>query len=124
MKKNLYIFLFFLPFFLKSQQKQFILIDAQTKKEFVKKDSISAVKFLDSLAEKGKLIALDSPVNLCQRFGAYVVEWEGDTGREYNFFTTREKAAEFAGTLDTTTTIRHSNLEDVFVELTGRKVSG
>jgi len=50
-KKNLYIFLFFLPFFLKSQQKQFILIDAQTKKEFVKKDSLSAVKFLDSLAE-------------------------------------------------------------------------
>ena len=50
-KKNLYIFLFFLPFFLKSQQKQFILIDAQTKKEFIKKDSLSAVKFLDSLAE-------------------------------------------------------------------------
>ena len=50
-KKNLYIFLFFLPFFLKSQQKQFVLIDAQTKKELVKKDSLSAVKFLDSLAE-------------------------------------------------------------------------
>ena len=50
-KKNLYIFLIFLPFFLKSQQKQFILIDAQTKKELVKKDSLSAVKFLDSLAE-------------------------------------------------------------------------
>lgn len=50
-KKNLYIFLFFLPFFLKSQQKQFILIDSQTKKEFIKKDSLSAAKFLDSLAE-------------------------------------------------------------------------
>ncbi len=37
--------------FLKSQQKPFILIDSQTKKEFPKKDSISAVKFLDSLAE-------------------------------------------------------------------------
>ena len=51
MKKTLYIFLIFLPFFLNSQQKQFILIDAQTKKELVKKDSLSAVKFLDSLAE-------------------------------------------------------------------------
>ena len=50
-KKNLYIFLFFLPFFLKSQQKQFILIDSQTKKEFIKKDSLAAAKFLDSLAE-------------------------------------------------------------------------
>ena len=50
-KKNLYIFLFFLPFFLKSQQKQFILIDSQTKKQFIKKDSLATVKFLDSLAE-------------------------------------------------------------------------
>ena len=37
-KKNLYIFLIFLPFFLKSQQKQFILIDVQNKKEFVKNE--------------------------------------------------------------------------------------
>lgn len=51
MKKTLYIFLLILPFFLKSQQKQFILIDSQTQKEWVKKDSLSAVKFLDSLAE-------------------------------------------------------------------------
>lgn len=50
-KKILYIFLFFFSFFLKSQQKQFILIDSQTKKEYIKKDSLSAVKLLDSLAE-------------------------------------------------------------------------
>jgi len=37
--------------FYNAQQKQFILIDVQTKKEFVKRDSLSAVKFLDSLAE-------------------------------------------------------------------------
>ena len=36
---------------IRDRQKQFILIDTQTKKEFVKKDSLSAVKFLDSLAE-------------------------------------------------------------------------
>ena len=51
MKKFLYIFLLIFPFFLKSQQKKFILVDFQTQKEFIKKDSISAVKFLDSLAE-------------------------------------------------------------------------
>lgn len=50
-KKTLYIFLFLFSFFLKSQQKQFILIDSQTKKEYIKKDSLSAVKLLDSLAE-------------------------------------------------------------------------
>ena len=37
--------------FYNAQQKQFILIDVQNKKEFVKRDSLSAVKFLDSLAE-------------------------------------------------------------------------
>jgi ABC-2 type transport system ATP-binding protein len=36
---------------------------------------------------------------------------------------TREAAAEFAATVDAATTIRRSNLEDVFVELTGRKVN-
>ncbi len=37
--------------FFKAQQKEFILIDQQTQKEYIKKDSLSAVKFLDSLAE-------------------------------------------------------------------------
>lgn len=37
--------------FYSAQQKKFILIDSQSKKEFIKKDSLSAVKFLDSLAE-------------------------------------------------------------------------
>lgn len=32
-------------------QKKFVLVDTQTNKEFVRKDSLSAVKFLDSLAE-------------------------------------------------------------------------
>ncbi len=42
--------LFFLSNFLFSQ-KHFILIDSQTKKEFIKKDSLAAVKFLDSLSQ-------------------------------------------------------------------------
>lgn len=45
-------FLFsFLAVFLFSQKKEFVLIDFQTKKETIKKDSLSAVKFLDSLTE-------------------------------------------------------------------------
>lgn len=76
-----------------------------------------------AIMEKGSLIALDKPENLCKKAGSYVVEWEGKLGREYNFFPTREKAAVFAGSIHTTATIRNSNLEDVFVELTGRKVN-
>lgn len=41
----------FFCIFLKSQQKQFVLIDVQTQKQYPKNDSLSAVKFLDSLSQ-------------------------------------------------------------------------
>ncbi len=75
-----------------------------------------------AILEKGKLIALNTPANLCRRLGEYVVEWSGDHGMKTDFFPSRTQAANFAASLTTTTTIRRSNLEDVFVELTGRKV--
>ncbi|MBP2627812.1 MAG: Sulfate-transporting ATPase [Firmicutes bacterium] len=77
-----------------------------------------------AILEKGKLIALDTPAALCQRLGAYVVEWDEPEGSKTRFFTDRAIASEFAATLTTTTTLRQTNLEDAFVELTGRKVTG
>jgi ABC-2 type transport system ATP-binding protein len=77
-----------------------------------------------AIMEKGRLIALNSPTVLCERLGNYVVEWVESEGTQYRFFGNRTEAAAFAGTLSVTTTLRHSNLEDVFVELTGRRVSG
>lgn len=76
-----------------------------------------------AILNKGKLIKLDTPMQLCRQLGKYVVEWDGETSRQYRFFDARQQAAEFASTLDVSTTIRHSNLEDVFVELTGRTVN-
>ena len=76
-----------------------------------------------AILNKGKLIKLDTPMQLCRQLGKYVVEWDGETSRQYRFFNARQQAAEFASTLDVSTTIRHSNLEDVFVELTGRTVN-
>lgn len=76
-----------------------------------------------AILNKGKLIKLDTPVQLCRQLGKYVVEWDGETSRQYRFFDARQLAAKFASTLDVSTTIRHSNLEDVFVELTGRTVN-
>ena len=76
-----------------------------------------------AILEKGKLIALDTPVALCQHLGAYVVEWHHGDGVQTKFFDDRIVASEFATTLTTTTTtLRRTNLEDAFVELTGRKV--
>ena len=76
-----------------------------------------------AIMEKGSLIALDTPKQLCNRVGKYVVEQELENKREYSFFATREDASGFAGTLTETVLIRKSNLEDVFVELTGRTVN-
>lgn len=76
-----------------------------------------------AIMEKGRLIALNSPKALCERLGNYVVEWTDSEGTQYRFFTGRAEAATFAGTLATNATLRHTNLEDVFVELTGRRVS-
>lgn len=75
-----------------------------------------------AIMEKGRLIALDTPADLCKRVGYYVVEWQEEDGRETRFFPDRQPAAEFAGTLTQTAIVRRSNLEDVFVELTGRRV--
>lgn len=77
-----------------------------------------------AIMDKGRLIALDSPEVLCKRLGEYVVEWNEKGVTDYRFFTNRKNAAEFAGQLSADTVLRRSNLEDVFVELTGRKVVG
>lgn len=75
-----------------------------------------------AILEKGKLIALDTPAALCLGLGAYVVGWDEVDGLKTRFFADRGMASEFATTLTTSTTLRQTNLEDVFVELTGRKV--
>jgi ABC-2 type transport system ATP-binding protein len=77
-----------------------------------------------AIMDKGKLIALNSPAALCQRLGEFVVEYNDGDGTKSRFFSNRSEAAEFAGGLSANTTLRRSNLEDVFVELTGRKVAG
>lgn len=76
-----------------------------------------------AIMEKGRLIALGSPDELRCRVGAYVAEWEEQLQRETRFFKHRDEAAAFVARLVETATIRKSNLEDVFVELTGRKVN-
>jgi hypothetical protein len=52
MQKKIFIFTFiYFSTLLFSQQKNFVLIDQQNQGKWVKKDSLSAVKFLDSLAQ-------------------------------------------------------------------------
>ncbi|MGB9792340.1 MAG: ABC transporter ATP-binding protein [Thermacetogeniaceae bacterium] len=74
------------------------------------------------IMNKGKLIALGTPAELKAKVGKVVVEVPNQTETEYHVFETREEALRYAGGLSHDVVIRESNLEDVFVELTGHKV--
>jgi len=73
------------------------------------------------ILRKGRLIALDSHFALKKEMGETVVECrEGE--HFYRFFKTRDEAIEYARGLDCDVTIRESNLEDVFIKLTGERI--
>lgn len=71
---------------------------------------------------QGKLIALGTPDELKARVGKVVVEVPNQCGTEYRVFENRETAIRYIAGLDRDALIRESSLEDVFIELTGRKV--
>ena len=72
---------------------------------------------------RGKLIALDTPSGLKARVGEYVVEFVDGQGRlVQQMYRTRSDAQDAAGAIHDTVTIRRSNLEDVFIKLTGERL--
>ncbi len=78
------------------------------------------------IIDHGRIIALDTPKNLCEKVGSVAVEYQEDGRTQYRYFTGREEANAFAAGIggDVDVTIRKTNLEDVFVELTGKSVGG
>ncbi|MGB9802967.1 ABC transporter ATP-binding protein [Desulfofundulus sp.] len=73
------------------------------------------------IIDHGRLIALGTPAELKERLGNYCVEFLSEQGTERHFFATRSEAKAYAGSKDFDTVVRRTNLEDVFVELTGRE---
>jgi len=72
---------------------------------------------------KGRLIALDTPTNLKARVGDYVVEFVNVDGHlVQHMYQTRSEARNAARQAEDGVTIRQSNLEDVFVKLTGERL--
>jgi len=72
---------------------------------------------------KGRLIAMDTPANLKSQVGAYVVEYVNGEGRLIQrMCKSRCEANTEAGGVDHRVTIRESNLEDVFISLTGERI--
>ena len=75
----------------------------------------------------GRMIAIGFPLNLRQKLGTIAVEMQmNENGTQYKYFPDRYRAGEFIQTLPSTEKVvmRESNLEDVFIELTGQKVTG
>ncbi|MBC7080312.1 MAG: ABC transporter ATP-binding protein [Methanothrix sp.] len=73
----------------------------------------------------GRLIALGTPLELRRMTGMVTVEVQNNSnGTRYRYFPDRDAAAEYVKALPDSTKVvmRESNLEDVFVELTGEKV--
>ena len=78
------------------------------------------------IIHQGRLIDLGKPLELRQRLGLVAVETlVNNKETRYHYFADRAAATSFVQNLPPdvkTIIIRESNLEDVFVELTGRKV--
>ena len=77
-----------------------------------------------AIINHGKLIEVKSPHEFCEELGSFAVEWDGADGRDYRFFQSEAEAEEFLEELvrsNVRALRRQTNLEDVFIELTGRK---
>ncbi|PIP41566.1 multidrug ABC transporter ATP-binding protein [Candidatus Desantisbacteria bacterium CG_4_9_14_3_um_filter_40_11] len=70
----------------------------------------------------GKLIALGTPEELKSKVGHFVVESIDDGVTNYRLFDSREEAYKFAEERTDDVLIRESNLEDVFIKLTGERI--
>jgi ABC-2 type transport system ATP-binding protein len=72
---------------------------------------------------KGRLIALDTPENLKAIVGEYVVEFISPEGRlQQQICRNPEEAHALAKQGQDGVTIRRTNLEDVFIKLTGERI--
>lgn len=76
------------------------------------------------IIDRGKVIALDEPKKLCDAMGSTAVEYMEGGKTQYRYFQSRGDAKVFVSSLESEddVLIRNINLEDVFVELTGRSV--
>ena len=76
-----------------------------------------------AIIDHGRLIAEGSPRALIERVGTLAVDCCYPGGTQVAFFATREAAAAHVAAVEVRATIRQANLEDVFLQLTGRHVN-
>lgn len=74
------------------------------------------------ILNRGRLIAVDPPATLVQMVGGYVVESLDNGRRQYTLARDRNEAYNLAQAQHDKVIIRQSNLEDVFIHLTGERL--
>ncbi|MEZ4525555.1 MAG: ABC transporter ATP-binding protein [Desulfobacterales bacterium] len=78
------------------------------------------VAFLD----EGNIVATDTPQNHMDRLGEWAIDKVIDNEMNTAYFRTREEAKAYSADQHESFTLRRVNLEDAFLSLTGKKVSG
>ena len=68
----------------------------------------------------GEIVALDSPAKLMQSVGVWAIDQLRDGSMQTHYFSSKEEAANFKA--DEGFTLRRVNLEDAFLQITGKKV--
>jgi ABC-2 type transport system ATP-binding protein len=75
------------------------------------------------ILSRGRMITLDTPANLKASVGEYIVEEIDPEGKlRQTICKSPEEARELARNKEAGVTIRKSNLEDVFIKLTGERI--
>ena len=75
-----------------------------------------------AMINRGRLQKLDSPRALIQELGEFTVDETGEGDLKSTHFTTREEAIRYLETAPSDSTLRQTTLEDVFVDVAGRKL--
>jgi ABC-2 type transport system ATP-binding protein len=75
-----------------------------------------------AMINRGRLQKLDTPRNLITDLGEYTVDETGTDGLRSSHFRTREEAIRYLETASHDSTFRQTTLEDVFVDVAGRKL--
>ncbi|MDR1080670.1 MAG: ABC transporter ATP-binding protein [Deltaproteobacteria bacterium] len=76
-----------------------------------------------AFVNQGRLVETGEPRAVTDRLGRWAVDEFGDDGMATRFFGSRSDAADFVRTLKGSGSVRPVNLEDAFLNITGRRVS-
>jgi ABC-2 type transport system ATP-binding protein len=76
------------------------------------------------IMDNARIIAAGTPDELKSRVGHYVLDIYRDEDLENEFFADRTAALKRLEKLDLSVRIRETTLEDVFIQLTGKRISG